>query len=58
MNQNQASCAGSFANLMRMTINKAKVQDLTSIWSSQISIKVISKVLASHLLQGNFATKK
>jgi hypothetical protein len=58
MNQNRASHPSSFADLMRMTINEAKVQDWTSIRSSQISIKLLSKALASHMLQGNFAIKK
>ncbi|KAL3806489.1 hypothetical protein ACHAXA_009153 [Cyclostephanos tholiformis] len=58
MNQNRASRASSFADLMRMTINEAKAQDWTNIRSSQISIKLISKALASHMLQGNFATEK
>jgi hypothetical protein len=59
MNQNRASRASSFADLMRMTINEAKAQDWTSIRSSQILIKLLlSKALASHMLQGNFATKK
>ena len=40
MNQNRASHASSFADLMRMTINKAKAQDWMSIRSSQISIKL------------------
>jgi hypothetical protein len=58
MNQNRASRASSFADLMRMTINEAKAQDWTSIRSSQITIKLLSKALASHMLQGNFATEK
>ncbi len=58
MNQNWASRASSFADLMQMTINEAKAQDWTSIRSSQISINLISKALASHMLQGNFATEK
>ncbi len=58
MNQNHASHASSFADLMQMTINEAKVQDWMSTHSSQISIKLISKALASHMLQGIFATKK
>jgi hypothetical protein len=58
MNQNWASCASSFADLMRMTINKAKAQDWTNIQSSQISIKLLSKALASHMLQRNIATEK
>jgi hypothetical protein len=43
---------------MRMTINEAKAQDWMSIRSSQISIKLLSKALASQMLQGNFATEK
>ncbi len=43
---------------MQMTINEAKAQDWTNIHSSQILIKLISKALASHMLQGNFATVK
>jgi hypothetical protein len=58
MNQNRASHASSFADLMRMTINEAKEQDWTNIRSSQILIKLLSKALASHMLQENFATKK
>ena len=58
MNQNWASCASSFTDLMRMTINEAKAQDRTSIQSSQILIKLLSKDLASHMLQGNIATEK
>ncbi len=58
MNQNRASRASSFADLMQMTINEAKAQDWTSIRSSQISIKLLSKALASHMQQGNFATEK
>jgi hypothetical protein len=58
MNQNWASCASSFADLMRMTINEAKVQNWTNIQSSQILIKLLYKALASHILQGNFATEK
>jgi hypothetical protein len=41
-----------------MTLELAKQQDFTSIQSTQILIRVISKILASHMLQGNFATKK
>jgi hypothetical protein len=58
MNQNWVSRAISFTDLMRMAINEAKVQDWTSIRSSQILIKLLSKALASHMLQGNFTTKK
>jgi hypothetical protein len=41
-----------------MTLDLAKQQDYTNIGSSQVSIWVMSKVLASHMLQGNLATKK
>jgi hypothetical protein len=41
-----------------MTLESAKHQDFTSIRSTQILIQVMSKILASHMLQGNFATKK
>ena len=40
-----------------MTINGAKAQDWTSIHLSQILIKILSKALASHVQQGNFATE-
>jgi hypothetical protein len=41
-----------------MTLELTKHQDFTSIRSTQISIPVMSKILASHMLQGNFATEK
>ena len=41
-----------------MTLELAEQQDFTSIQSTQILIRVMSKILASHMLQGNFATKK
>ncbi len=41
-----------------MTLELAKHQDFTSIQLSQILIQVMSKILVSHMLQGNFATKK
>jgi hypothetical protein len=41
-----------------MTLKLAKHQDFTSIQSTQILIRVMSKILASHMLQGNFVTKK
>jgi hypothetical protein len=43
---------------MQMTLELAKYQDFTSIQSTQISIWVMSKILASHMLQGSFTTKK
>jgi hypothetical protein len=41
-----------------MTLELAKHQDFTSIRSTQISIRVMSKILTSHMLLGNFATEK
>jgi hypothetical protein len=58
LNQPCAARASQFADLVRMTLELARQQDFTSIRSTQISIQVMSKILASHMLQGNFATKK
>ncbi len=58
LNQPQEACASQFADLVQMTLELAKHQDFTSIQSTQILIRVMSKILASHMLQGNFATKK
>jgi hypothetical protein len=41
-----------------MTLELAKQQDFTSIQLTQILIRVMSKILVSHMLQGSFATKK
>jgi hypothetical protein len=41
-----------------MTLELARQQDFTSMRSTQISIQVMLKILASHMLQGNFATEK
>ncbi len=41
-----------------MALELAKYQDFTSIQSTQILIRVMSKILTSHMLQGNFATEK
>jgi hypothetical protein len=41
-----------------MTLELAKQQDFTSIRLTQILIWVMLKILASHMLQGNFATEK
>jgi hypothetical protein len=58
LNQPHAARASQFADLMGMTQELARQQDFTSIRSTQISIWVMSKILASHMLQWNFATKK
>jgi hypothetical protein len=58
LNQPCTEQAGQFADLMQMTLDLAKQQDYTNIGSSRVSIWVMLKVLASHMLQGNFATEK
>jgi hypothetical protein len=58
LNQPCAACASQFADLVQMTLELAKHQDFTSIRSTQILIRVMSKILVSHMLQGNFVTKK
>jgi hypothetical protein len=58
LNQPHAACASQFADLVGMTLELAKHLDFTSIRSTQILIWFMSKILASHMLQGNFVTKK
>jgi hypothetical protein len=41
-----------------MTLELAKHQDFTNIQPTQMSIQVMSKILASHMLQGNFTSEK
>jgi hypothetical protein len=58
LNQPRAALACQFADLVHMTLELANHQEFTSIQSTQILIWVMSKILASHILQKNFATKK
>ncbi len=58
LNQPCIACASQFADLVRMTLELAKQQDFTIIRSTQILIQVMSKILASHMLQGHCVTKK
>ncbi len=58
LNQPHTAHASQFADLIRMTLELAKQQDFTSIRSTQILIQVMSKILASCMLQENFATEK
>jgi hypothetical protein len=58
LNQPRTACASQFADLVQMTLELAKHQDFTSIRLTQILIQVMSKILASNMLQGNFTTKK
>jgi hypothetical protein len=57
LNQPHAARASQFA-LVQTTLELAKHQDFSSIQSTQISIQVMSKILGSHMLQGNFTIKK
>ncbi len=56
LNQPRAACASQFAELLQKALELAKHQDFTSIQSTQILIQVMSKILMSHILQGNFVT--
>jgi hypothetical protein len=58
LNQPPAAQASQFADLVQMTLELAKHQDFTSIRLTEILIWVMSKILASHMLQGNFTTEK
>jgi hypothetical protein len=58
LNQPCAASASQFADLMQMTLELPKHQNFTSIRLTQILIQVMSKILVSHMLQRNFATKK
>jgi hypothetical protein len=58
LNQPCAACASLFADLVQMTLELAKHQDFTSIQLTHILIRVMSQILASHILQGDFSTKK
>jgi hypothetical protein len=58
LNQPRTACASQFADLVQMTFELAKHQDFTNIRSTKFLIQVMSKILASHMLQGDFTTKK
>jgi hypothetical protein len=58
LNQPCTAQASQFTDLMQMTLELIRQQDFTSIQSTQILNRVMSKILASHMLQGNFATEK
>ena len=55
LNQPHAAQASQFADLVRMTLEVAKQQDYMNICSLLVLIRVVSKALASQILQGNFA---
>jgi hypothetical protein len=58
LNQPCAAQASKFADLVQMTLELVKHQDFISIRSTQILIWIMSKILGSYMLQGNFATEK
>jgi hypothetical protein len=58
LNQPHVALASQFADLVQLTLELARQQDFTSISSTQILIWVMSKILPSHMLKGNFATEK
>jgi hypothetical protein len=58
LNQPHTARASQFADLVQMTLELGKHEDFTSVRLTQILIRVMSKILASHMLQGNFATEK
>jgi hypothetical protein len=58
LNQPHAAQASEFIDLVQMTLELARHQDFTSIQSTQILNRVVSKILASHMLQGNFSIEK
>jgi hypothetical protein len=57
LNQPYTARAGKFVDLAWMTLDLAKQEDYTNFHSSQDSIRAMSKVLVSCMLQVNFATK-
>ncbi len=54
----QASRPISLANLIHQTLLMTKEQDHLSIWSKYLSIQMVGKTLAAHMLSGNFATNR
>jgi hypothetical protein len=49
-NQHRAARASQFADLVQLTLDLAKQQDYTNIQSSQIFIRVMSKVLVAYII--------
>ena len=58
LNQPRAAWSTSLSNLVIQTLDITKEFDHLSIWSKYVSIKMIGKTIAGHLLQGNFATNR
>jgi hypothetical protein len=54
----QASRPTSLADLTHQTLLMTKEQDHLSIWSKYLSIQMVGKTLAAHMLSGNFATNR
>jgi hypothetical protein len=53
-----ASRPTSLAGLIRHTLLMAKEQDHLSIWLKYLSIQMVGKTLAAHMLSENFATNR
>ncbi len=58
LNQPHAEQAGQCADFVWMTLNLAKQQNYTNNCSSQVSIWVVSRVLASHISSRKFYSSK
>jgi hypothetical protein len=54
----RASCPTSLADLIPKTLLMTKEQDHLSIRSKYLTIQMVSKTLAAHMLSGNFATNR
>ena len=56
--QPRASRAGALSDLCRQALKDARESDMFSIRSTSVSLKHISKAMASHMLSGNYATNE
>jgi hypothetical protein len=54
----RASRPTSLANLICQTLLMTKEQDHLSIWLKYLSIQMVGKTSAAHMLSGNFATNR
>jgi hypothetical protein len=58
LSQPHAARPISLADLICQTLLMTKEQDNLSIWSKYLSIQMVGKTLATHMLSGNFATDR
>jgi hypothetical protein len=54
----RASCPTSLADLICQTLLMTKEQDHLSIRSKYLTIQMVGKTLAAHMLSGDFATDR